>query len=94
MQITIWGITITLSEDWLTLKVEDGAPWGISQTEMEVGLQAAPAVTWHKEVVAWNDCTGAHLAAFTSDLNSGPHYFRIGTGSDCTIGPTPLSFAR
>src|SRR6266498_3843623 len=60
------------SHDALRLVVEPGGPFGIGPSQMLVGL--ASAVSWAKEIYAWNLCLGKLASVHQNGVNLTPSF--------------------
>jgi hypothetical protein len=66
--------------DWLRLKVEDGAPFGLGASDMLVGL--ASEVDWAKEIVSWNLCRGRLASVYQAQASASPNFMQLKRGCD------------
>lgn len=79
---------VYLSEDIVSVKVEDGAPSGLTNNQMDIVLTTASGVTWKKEIAAFGSCSGIVPTISTHDSNHGPvrmHLNRTNCQSDTII---------
>jgi hypothetical protein len=66
--------------DFLQLKVEPGAPFGVAPGQMEVGL--ASDVSWAKEISSWNLVRGRMSSVRQNGPNSSPAFMMLDKGCD------------
>jgi hypothetical protein len=71
--VNFWGRVN--SGDFLSLKVELGASFGIAPNQMQVGL--ASAVGWAKEIYAWNLCMGKLASVHQDGPNPTPSFMML-----------------
>lgn len=73
------GVVVTVEEDT-----------SLGNCQMLVGLKAGPGVTWEKDVLAWNYCTGGPVSSVTTrDANRGPNFMLV-SRSLCSSGANTL----
>lgn len=74
--------------DYLRIDVDE-AP-SLTNCEMLVGLEAAPNISWQKDILAWNYCLGGPVSSVTTkDSNRGPNYMLV-RKADCYSGANTL----
>jgi hypothetical protein len=86
----VWGRVF--SGDALRLIVEPGSAFGITQSQMQVGL--ASEVNWAKEIYAWNLCMGKIASVDQAGPNPVPSFMLLmqGCGGADTIVFTKPQF--
>jgi VCBS repeat protein len=72
---------VWMNEDIISIRIEDGAPLGVSADEMEMVLTAT--VDWRKEVQAFSACNGRGTSISTQGSSKGPVHMRLNR-TNCT----------
>jgi FG-GAP-like repeat len=74
-----------MTEDIISIKVEDGADLELTPNEIEIVLTNVPDISWRKEIVAFNACSGRGATIATQGSNDGPVRMRITrNGNTCS----------
>jgi hypothetical protein len=81
-----------LGGDHVLLGEQDGGPFGIGASEIEVVLRTAPSITWWKEIKAFTADGRALAWVETKGDNHGPVAFRVPIGG--SAGATSLVLSR
>lgn len=82
-----WG---DLVEDVIRITILDGAPFGVSNTQVRVGLSLDPMVTWAKEVSAWGICAGKVVTI----RSTGAPVWAVIEQAPCPDGPDTVVFSK